>query len=140
MIDENVQSWRVIIQAATTAGSAVHWKDVGSQLYMAQVRLGEAMVKGLVGSIVSAPLFGRKRGGLYTSYKHLLVYILCIQGETCDYPMAEVELEVQAWRAQLHIKVVKLPWLIILGKDWVGYSALMQQSITTPPRTGKSKG
>lgn len=72
--------------------------------------------------------------------QHLLIRILCIHGETHICPTAKVDLEIQVQRAQQYVSMVKdLPWLIILGKDWMGFSALMLQEVEQC-RTGRIQG
>ncbi|CAM5105033.1 unnamed protein product [Natator depressus] len=93
--------------------------------WVVTIRLGGTAVKGLVDSGCGYTLVWEDQVRITDLDRHLLVHVSCVHGETSVYSMAEVGLEVQGQRARLQVGMVKdLPWHVILGRDWVGYSAL----------------
>lgn len=105
---------------STLNGTKVH-------LYMVLVRLGGVSVEGLVDSDCGCTLVW---GNVVLSEKmdwNLPRDVSGMQGEIWIYPTAGVELGVQEQRGQLHIRVLKdLLRLMILGRDWLGFPALIQ--------------
>lgn len=144
------QSWAYYVRKPSNGmwlpGLLLQWlyglgstlNHTGSQPYMILVRLGGVIVEGLViSSCVYTYVWETERDSKEDGPASPCTCLVYTWQDTLPHSISWT-VGVQDRRAQLYKGVVKtLPWPMILGKDWLGFPALMKGKVDQQPKEDK---